>query len=76
MAAVISHNFAHMGYQLVTMLSRLIGVDAGEQGLDPNMRFVKQADELLDFPFLGRAAVLGREREVDLVDLVRSAEVA
>src|SRR6202044_3975088 len=38
--------------------------------------FVQQRDQFLYFLLFRRAAVLGSERQVDLVDFMRSAEVA
>jgi hypothetical protein len=40
MFAIKGHHFIDVAHQLVTMLARLVRIGAGEQGLDPDMRFM------------------------------------
>ena len=47
-----------------------------KQGLYLDVRFMQQVDKLLYFLFLRRTAVLRGKRQVDLINLMRAAEVA
>jgi hypothetical protein len=74
MAAIELDNLPHTIEQLVSVLARLIGVDARKEGLDADSGAMHQADQADEVALLRWRASRG-ERYVDLTDSLRLTEI-
>ena len=62
MVPIKGQHFVDVGHQLVAVLAGLVGIGARKQGLDPDVRFMQQFDELLYLLLLRGTAVLRGKR--------------